>query len=373
MQRFRVIHVTSAHPVNDVRINYKECTTLSEAGFGVTLIGIEAPAVQETPFAVVQLPIPKSRTQRMLWSSLKAYRAAVKADGQVYHIHDPEMLPFTLLLKWRKKKVIFDAHEDLPAQIMSKAWIPGRLRSIISRSAAWAAKISTGFIDGYVAATPFIAERFPKAKTEIVQNYPLSDELFVDDGTPYLERPFEVTYIGGISRIRGINEMVSAMQFVPVHYKARLSLAGKFESETLYNEVILKPGWKSVNYLGLKPRPELKSILGRSRAGLVIFYPEKNHIEAQPNKLFEYMSAGIPVIVSDFPLWRKLIESVGCGILVDPKDPHAISKAITWVFEHPSEAHEMGKRGREAVEKQYNWPAEAGKLLTMYRKVLKIL
>ena len=371
MQGIRVVHVTSAHKVNDVRINHKECETLSAAGFDVTLIGLEE-AVKNKSFTIIPLPIPKNRAQRMLCSSVRAYKAAVQADGLIYHLHDPEMLSFALLLKWKRKKVIFDAHEDLPDQILSKDWIPSGLRGVVSGLAAWFEKISTRFVDGYVAATPSIAKRFPKEKTTVIQNFPLPDELLSFGGLDYPERPFEVAYIGGITRIRGINEMVDAMQHIPARFTARLSLAGEFETSGLFEAIRQKPGWSLVNYLGQRPRSELRPILERSRAGLVICYPEKNHIEAQPNKLFEYMSAGIPVVASDFPLWRSLIESVGCGILVDPKDPHAISKAITWIFEHPTEAQEMGKRGREAVEKYYNWPTEARKLIDLYREFLRL-
>ena len=105
------------------------------------------------------------------------------------------------------------------------------------------------------------------------------------------------------------------------------------------------------------------------RCGLVLFRPAPNHLEAQPNKLFEYMSAGLPVIASDFPAWRELVEGTGAGLLVDPDDPQAIAHAIAWILRHPAEAEQMGRRGREAVYRDFNWDREAEKLAACYRNI----
>jgi len=130
------------------------------------------------------------------------------------------------------------------------------------------------------------------------------------------------------------------------------------------------PGWQRVNVLGFLDRAGVRDVLGRSMAGLVTFHPAPNHIDSQPNKMFEYMSAGIPVIASDFPLWREIIAGNDCGLLVDPLNPAAIAEAIDYLISHPEEAERMGRNGRRAVEEQYNWEHEATKLIQFYEQIL---
>jgi glycosyltransferase involved in cell wall biosynthesis len=82
------------------------------------------------------------------------------------------------------------------------------------------------------------------------------------------------------------------------------------------------------------------------------------------------MSAGTPVIASDFPEWREIIEECGCGLVVDPHDPNEIAEAINYLLTHPHEAEAMGRLGRKAVEEKFNWSSEERKLLALYRETL---
>jgi hypothetical protein len=110
--------------------------------------------------------------------------------------------------------------------------------------------------------------------------------------------------------------------------------------------------------------------LQKAYAGLVILHPEPNYVASQPVKLYEYMCAGLPVIASDFPLWREIVKNAGCGLLVNPKDPREISEAMKYLLTHPQEAEEMGRRGFEAIVERYNWAKEEETLLRFYSKLL---
>src|SRR5262249_41666012 len=148
--------------------------------------------------------------------------------------------------------------------------------------------------------------------------------------------------------------------------QAKLELAGWFSDPLLQREIITRPDWQNVVWRGLLNRRGIADLLGNVRAGLTVLHPETNFLTSLPVKMFEYMAAGIPVIASDFPLWRSIVRGTGCGILVDPCDPSSIAKAISYLLTHDAEAEAMGNRGRAAVKLHYNWDREERKLLHFY-------
>lgn len=364
-----IVHLTTVHPAFDVRIFFKEARTLAQRGYKVTLIAQHEKSKTIDGVNIVPLPKPKRRLSRIMFLQWLALYLAIRKKGDIYQLHDPELIIVGLILKLLGKKVIFDVHEDITKQILNKEWIPKNMRKIVSFGAGLAELLSAYTFDQIVVATPSIMRHYPGERTTLIQNFPILGELSGPCSLPYRKRPLQLAYIGGITELRGIKEMVRAMALLPKGMNARLVIAGSFEQESLEEEIRFYQGNESLDFLGWQDRESVSRILGRARAGLVIFHPIPNHMEAQPNKLFEYMSAGIPVIASDFPLWRKIIARERCGILVDPLDAHAIAEAIQWIFENPEEAEAMGLRGKEAVSRYYNWDVEAEKLLSLYASI----
>jgi hypothetical protein len=368
----KVIVLSSVHDAFDVRIFHKECKSLARAGYGVTLI---VPHGRDEVVDGVQIKaVPKTggRISRMAKTVWQVYREAARLNARLYHFHDPELIPVGLLLRARGKKVIYDIHEDYPQAILSKYY----LRHWIRRPGSWVMERFENFasrrLSALVAATPAIAERFRgmNGRTVAIQNFPLKDEMITGWDIRWRDRPLDIVYAGGITAIRGIRQMVEAMGLLPEGLATKLILAGELSPPSFRHELAGLPGWGRVEMLGLISRRAVAQLFGNVRAGLVLFLPEPNHVRSQPNKLFEYMSAGIPVIASDFPLWREIVEEAGCGLVVNPLDPQAIAGAIEHLLTHPEEAEAMGRRGREAVEKKYNWASEEKKLLALYEEVL---
>lgn len=372
MKKWKIAHLTSAHLPFDTRIFYKECQTLAKAGFEVVLIVPHDRNLEIDGVKIRAVPRPKSRRARMTGTIWQILRSALKEKAEIYHFHDPELIPVGIFLKLCGKKVIYDVHEDLPRQIMSKYWIPKNLRGFVARVAETAENIGVRLFDGTAVANPVVAKRFLSKKMIIVRNFPLLDEFASCNQMPYNLRPPAITYIGGISNQRGVYEMVNAMAMLPKNKKYILHLAGAFIPDNIAKEVSLLPGWPLVKYEGYLARTGVAELIGRVRVGLIPLYPIPNYLSNYPVKLFEYMAGGLPVIASDLPLCREVIDGTRCGLIVEPQNPEALAEAIQWLLSHSEEAEAMGRRGRDAVQNCFNWQREGEELVALYYRILAI-
>jgi glycosyltransferase involved in cell wall biosynthesis len=364
-----VAHLTSVHPRYDTRIFLKECRSLASAGHQVTLVVADGLGDEEKDgVRILDVGKPRNRLERMTGATRRVMARAQAIGADIYHLHDPELLPVGLALKWKGSRVIFDAHEDAPRQILSKFYLHPIVRYSISWPLGVLERYSCRRFDKVIAATPAICEKFVELGIPSINinNFPLLGELETE--APWDHKQKEVCYIGGITSIRGIRQVVAAMAIAKSG--VRLNLGGPFPEKEVRSDVEQSSGWSAVNELGFVSRPEMRDVLARSLAGIVTFLPEPNHIAAQPNKMFEYMSAGIPVIASNFPLWREIVEGNECGLCVDPLDPSAIAAAIDHLVDDPDRARRMGENGRRAVQERFNWSVEERSLLRLYEELL---
>jgi glycosyltransferase involved in cell wall biosynthesis len=363
------VHLALAHRPFDTRIFHKECKTLAKAGHRVTLVvPCEKDAVVDE-VSIRAVPNPPNGRALLLWTPWLVGRAARSLNPRaVFHFHDSYLILVMMLLKLSGRCVVYDVHEDTPKQMLYQHWIPRGLRRVASVTMRFLEWLGGKLFDGLIAAEPVIAERFPASKTVLVRNFPVSAELLAPGSASYASRPPHMLYAGGITQARGIEELLAAMGQIPPQFQARLVLAGTFYPAALEQDLSRRPEWRLVTFKGFLSRPEIVRELGNARAGLVTMHPTERYQTNYPVKLFEYMAAGIPVIASDFPAWRPFVVESECGILVDPLDPSAIAAAIQWILEHPAEAEAMGRRGREAIRRSYNWETEAERLLDFYAR-----
>jgi glycosyltransferase involved in cell wall biosynthesis len=370
MKPIKVVHMTSVHTPFDPRIFHKECRSLARGGFSVTVIGRDWQEGERDSVRVRSVPGRASRFGRMTQVVWRIYQEARRQDADVYHFHDPELIPIGLLLRAGGKHVIYDIHEDMPKEVYSKHYLPRWSRSIIAWFVDKLEGAASGRMSALVAATPSIAKRFVplNRRTIIVHNYPYVRELVREsEHVPWEARRQSVAYVGGLARVRAIEEMIDAMSYLPDSLPATLELAGPVEKgDTDLLHFHSRPGWQRVKYHGFIDQRRTFQILQNVRAGLVLYHPAPNHFESLPQKIFEYMGAALPIIASDFPFWRRLLGESDCAIFVDPLKPKQIAQAIEYVLTHPQEAEEMGRRGQSAVLEQFNWDSEAEKLIQLY-------
>ncbi|WP_336331864.1 glycosyltransferase family 4 protein [Pseudomonas putida] len=365
----KIAHLTSAHTRYDIRIYRKQCRTLAQAGHEVYLVVADGKGDEvKDGIHIFDVGILPGRLNRMFKTTRKVFKRALALQADIYQFHDPELIPVGVKLKKAGKKVVFDSHEDVPKQLLSKPYLRPLTRRLLAAVFAGYEKYACRQFDAVLTATPYIREKFKSINDNVldINNFPMLGEL--DAMVPWTNKKDEVCYVGGITSIRGISEVISSLELL--NSPARLNLVGRFSEPTVERDAKSKEGWKVVNEHGQLDRAEVREVLGNSVAGLVTFHPLPNHIDAQPNKMFEYMSSGIPVIASNFPLWREIIEGSKCGLCVDPMQPISIAEAIDFLVTHPEEAEALGRNGQRAVNERYNWDLEGRKLLQFYSDLL---
>ena len=365
--RARVRHLTSVHPLGDNRIFYRECKSLADAGYDVALIVGHPPTGPVAGVPVIGVGEPRNRVDRATRIVWKVFRAALRERAQLYHLHDAELLWIGVLLKLAGRRVVYDVHEDTPKQIMNKFWIPWWAKRVLSTGTALLERLAAALFDGIVAATPSIAERFPAGKTAVVQNFPYLAAAR-DRPEPEADPPHAFAYTGGLAAVQGLREIVATAELLPPDLGDAV-VAGWFDDDDLEREVRAAEGWKRVDFLGRVTPTEVLEAIVSARCGLVIDHPISNYLDSYSTKMFEYMACGVPVVCSDFPLWERLVTDAGCGVTVDPMDPHAVVKAVEALCRTPAEARRLGENGRRAIRERYNWENEFSKLDDLYRRL----
>ena len=361
----KITHLTSVHPRYDTRIFLKMCSSLATKNNHVTLVVADGNG-NDLVNNVQIVDVGKAsgnRLKRIRQSSKSIFTRALELDADVYHVHDPELLPVCLKLKRIGKTVIFDSHEDFPKQLLGKPYLNWFQRRVLSFAANVYEHVVCRKLDAIIAATPAIKQKFSKINNNSVDinNFPILGELALPDS--HIKRDNTIVYVGGISKIRGIQPLVEALATTE---GVELNLIGEFNENEIADLARNTDGWDKVNELGFLGREDVAECLAKSAAGVVTFLEAPNHVESQPNKMFEYMSAGLPVISSNFPLWKEIIEGNDCGLCVDPQNPKEISKAINYLTTYKDEAERLGRNGKLAAERVYNWAAEEAKLLKLY-------
>lgn len=370
----KVVHITTVHRPFDTRIFQKQCKSLSRAGFEVVLV---APHDRDEVVDGVKIrPIPKKskRLARFIAGSFRAFKVARRERPNLYHIHDPELLPIGKLLSLAGHCVVFDMHENLPKAVLSKTWIRPKIRPAISAVLRFLEGMLLSGMPVIFAETSY-AKDYPRIHPKIeVLNFPDISQ-FADLADQ--KHPFpSIGYIGGVTAERGITVILEALEIlkrdgvnvffecVGPQFDKTLEMKTRLVAEGPLKDRVRFYGYMNVND-GMK-------IMGKCHVGLAILKNVPNYVESYPTKMFEYMALGLPVIVSKFPLYQKIVEEEQCGICVDPDSPQEVASALRCLIEQPGKASLMGARGRKAVMEKYCWDKELVKLTEFYNFLTEV-
>lgn len=365
-----VVHLSSVHYPFDTRIFHKECKSLLSNGYEVHLIAQYHEETEVDGVLLRGIHIPKGKLDRFIRTipslilKLRGYK-----KGTIFHFHDPELIPVGIFLKLIGRKVIYDVHEDVPKAILSKKWIPTGIKKPLSLLTKLIERTGASLFDGIITVVPTITDRFKNITDNVIEvrNYPIfrdneSMETQANSSKKY------VTYVGSLTAVRGIPQIVEAMEFLD-NSEIELWLGGSFGDRNLKNMLEETPGWGKTRFLDWLSRGEVDEVLSNAIAGLVVLNDTPSYREALPVKMFEYMRAGLPVIATNIPLWEKLVKEEYCGLVVPYDSPEKIAGAIKWIYDHPNEAKKMGENGKKAIMEKFNWKIEEQKLLSFYEEI----
>ncbi len=391
MGKQKTLHLGCAHSSGDIRIRKKECMTLYKAGYEVVFLTAEQSLRDEDRNGTSQDGITViggdydtrgvlitrdafSFLKYRLKNKQKIIDLILNEKPDFLHIHELELM--YVVKKVRKHlpgiKVIFDVHEDYPGSYydvfdtntnallagIARWFVTGRLEKYL------------GMSDAVITVTPSLLRSLQKssknANVSLVCNYPLLRDLPLNEVDP--GRNNRVCYCGLLTENRGIGCLIRNADRI----KAEIHIAGPI-SEKYRRELHDQYDWdhnNQIKYYGVITQDEVWKLNRSSSIGLCCLKKTNNYFTSYPTKVFEYMMAGIPVVCSDFPVWREIIDGAKCGILVDPDDEDSIVNAINSLLENPHLTKQLGISGRRAVEEKYNWEKEAEKLLKIYSELV---
>jgi glycosyltransferase involved in cell wall biosynthesis len=396
MPSAKIAHLTSTHNILDNRIFYRECRSLAAAGYDVALVAQHDRDELRDGIRILAVPPPRSRLERVTLTAFRVVRRAWREQPAVFHIHDPELIPWGVLLRLLGRQVIYDVHEDFSQAAAVRPWIPGPLRFLIARyldGVAWLAGKSMNII----IAERYYERRFPAATK--VLNYPHRERSLALQAIE--RRPerqpdrIRLLYVGSVTVSRGallhaelaarlpgcelvmsgICDPAVAAQIIELSDDTNVGLIaadGQISWERrshrpahLASTILLE----GVDFF-VPPETMLRLFKEDWTSCIAIFPFTEHYYEKELTKFFEYMAGGLPIVLSNFPTWRALVEQPRAGIAVDPADWGSIIAAVQWLRDHPQEAINMGLNGRKAVQEHFNWQSQADNLLGLYHRLI---
>jgi glycosyltransferase involved in cell wall biosynthesis len=366
----KVGHLSSAHNRFDTRIFFKQCQSLANNNRKVSLVIADGLGNEvRDDISIFDVGKQKNRFRRIFKTTNDVYKKALELNCDIYHLHDPELIRIGLKLKRDGKKVIFDIHENIAFQILSKEYIPKFLRKIISKIYRLYEIKKLKKFDALIIAEHSYKKYYSSLNKNLVTvlNMPKIDHLkkfYSDNRTNN-----EIFYIGGISNNRGFDVLIQALKILRLKIPNIFAhFIGPFSKKLIDNEQ-LKDIKDNFKLYGSLPLTKGLKYSQNSKIGLSVLKPITNYTQSYSTKIFEYMAIGLPVITSNFKLYKDIIDENNCGICVDPENPNEIAKAIELILTNPEKAKEMGQNGSRLVKEKYNWNNEEFKLINIYKKL----
>ena len=369
MNKYKIAVISSVHETFDTRIYYKQIDTLRKR-YDVTYYTPYDDQVPEN--WMVGLFKGQTKLGRLL-THLSLLLKLPASSFNLYLLHDPELLPLGIILKLFGKKVVWDMHEDTYNDIQTKNYLPSIVKIIFAFLYRLIQGMAFRFFDGFILAEDDYASYFNNAnKFCIVHNYPLHSNLKKNRGGEKVRDT--MVYLGSITTNRGIFQLLHLCYEVKKKItQIKLVLIGPFSEKGLYLRVI-----EIIKNLRIENNVEIRGplksidaypIVAKSMIGLALLLPEPNFTKSLPTKLFEYMALGLPVVVSNFPLWEDILNRYNAGVTVDPLKITDNAILITDLLMNPKSYEIKSLNARKAAQ-AYSWETEGKVMNNFLEKIM---
>lgn len=375
-KRVKVCHFSSVHHINDTRVFYRECVWLGKE-YDISLVAIGLFSGKRDGVHIIGIPKPPSRLKRIFSTTFRVYKAAKAQHADIYHFHDPELIPFALLLKWSGKKVIYDIHENITESLRDKKWLV--LKSVFIwlylRFDALAARYLTLILaeESYIKV---YKKRYPEKKTELVRNYAPSELLkpFLQPQRAVKGHVVNLFYMGSIDSLYCCKEMLEAVYLLNKQgVDARMTMVGWIEpriQEEMQGWPFMKEIAEKVTLTGYMELAEGYKLSEKANIGLSFVSDNLNVSQSLPRKMYEYMHIGLPVISSGHLLYKQLVEKYGLGLCVHNNTGVEIAKAIKQLMESGEYLNRLAENNVKAAAEHFNWETEYNRLKSVYSKLI---
>ncbi len=370
----RVCHVISGYFRTDARVFVRQCKSLHKHGFDVSILtndGMPDEVIDGIAVHACRVSWPRWKT--LLFARWQFLAKAIEIDADIYQIHSPELLGTGLALKRRGKRVVYDAHEDMPRHILEKEWLPSPFRKLTAALFQLYMLYALRRYDDVVSPHSHVVADLQKriGAGLLIANFPIFRPGVDITLEQYICRSQILIYSGTVYPYSNQEEIMSALGSFP---DAEYHIAGYIDPD---HSARLQsgPNGKQVSLLGRLNRADLFAFYQSALIGLVI-YDYKLNLGWKlgsygTNKVFEYMEAGIPFICTDYILWEDIANRYDCAICVPPGDVDAIKNAIAYLLENKERAYAMGQNGRRAISEEFNWATEEQKYVSLFQRLVK--
>jgi glycosyltransferase involved in cell wall biosynthesis len=362
-----ICHVSTAHPADDARIYYRECRSLTKLkGFKV-VFAASGQLPSSANIKHIQLgKIPRNRILRVLRAQIVCLRLFLTLNADIWHLHDPELLPFAVFLSKLHRKVIWDAHEDYFEQfhksVNYRSYIPFLFRYPISQSVFKLLESVDKRAFAVVAATPAIASKYSNRNCVVVGNEANLEE-FANCNPSFSSR--NLLFSGPTTPAQSFLEVVRAVESLP---ELILTVACR-EPDQAEWAIAQKILGRRLIYLGWLDRKQLAEAMSNSSAGFATYENVATNQTNAPTKFFEFSAAGLPVIATPTLANIGWIAQSNAGLLSSDFSANGIRAALLSLTNSEEKWETCSASGREWSSAFGSWSNSEKRLLATYNQL----